>query len=205
MQMQVSLAVVATNLHTTIMSSRTMTRCQRARTIKLGGFRSSSGQQRLAMSLPYVMKEFLVSDLSTEFEKISDKAKTATNNLRAANQHTRDQLAADAARARDKATAAANHLKDNAVDAKHKASSHWEEIRGKWKAHVAEVQSRLDAKADKLDARAAVMDADISESYARDAIDFAQAAVEEAEYAALDAMYARADADELQAGHASGV
>src|SRR5271166_5927961 len=54
------------------------------------------------------------------------QAKTATNNLRAANQHTRDQLAADAARARDKATAAANHLKYNAVDAKHKASSHWE-------------------------------------------------------------------------------
>jgi hypothetical protein len=154
-----------------------------------------------------MMKEFLVAntDLSTEFEKISDKAKTATTNVHAASQHTRAQLAADTARARDKASAAANQLKDNAVDAHKKVSSHWQEIRGKWKAHIAEVQNRLDEKADKLDARAAAMDADIAESYARDAIDFAQAAVDEAESAALDAMYARADADELQTGYASGM
>jgi hypothetical protein len=42
-QMHLLLAVVATNLHTTIMSSRTMTRCHRASTIKSGGFQSASG------------------------------------------------------------------------------------------------------------------------------------------------------------------
>jgi len=37
------LLVVATNLRTTIMSRRTMTRCRRASTIKLGDFQSASG------------------------------------------------------------------------------------------------------------------------------------------------------------------
>jgi hypothetical protein len=91
------------------------------------------------MSLPYVMKEFLVAntDLSTQFEKISDQAETATQHLRAASQRNRDQLAVDAADARDKATAAANQLKDNAVGAHIKVSSHWQQIRDKWQAHVA--------------------------------------------------------------------
>jgi hypothetical protein len=91
------------------------------------------------MSLPYVMKEFLVAntDLSTQFEKISDQAETATQHLRAASQRNRDQLAVNAADARDKATAAANQLKDNAVGAHNKVSSHWQQIRDKWQAHVA--------------------------------------------------------------------
>jgi hypothetical protein len=147
-----------------------------------------------------MVKEFLVAntDLSTEFEKISDRTKAATENLRAASQRTKIQLAVDAANARDKATAAANQFKDNAVDARNKVSSQWQEIRDKWQAHVAKVQTRVDESADKLDAGAAAMDADIAESYARDAMDFAQAAVDEAESAALDAMYARADAEALQ-------
>ena len=145
------------------------------------------------------------TDLSTQFEKISDRAETATNNLRAASQRNRDQLAVDAADARDKATAAANQLKGNAVGTRNKVSSHWQEIRDKWQAHVAKVQTRIDEKADQLDARAAATDADIAESYALDAIDFAQATVDEAESAALDAMYARTDAEALQTDHASGL
>ena len=119
-----------------------------------------------------------MTDLSAEFEKISDRAKDATDHLRAASQRTKDQLAVDAARARNKATAAANQLKGEAVGARNTASSHWQEMRGKWKAHVAEVHARVGEKADKLDARASGVDADIAESYARDAIDFAQAAVD---------------------------
>jgi hypothetical protein len=145
------------------------------------------------------MKEFLMArtDLSAQFDKISDRAKTATQHLRAAGQGTRDQLAVDAAKARDKATAAADQLKDNADGARNRVSSHWQEVRGKWQAHVAEVRNRVEDKADQLDARAAATDADIAESYALDVIDFAQAAVEEAESASLDAMYARAEADAL--------
>ena len=120
------------------------------------------------------------TDLSTQFEKISDRAKTATNNLRAASQRSRNQLAVDAASAHDKATAAANQLKDNADGARNKVSSQWQEIRDKWQAHVAKVQTRVDEKADQLDARVAAADADLAESYALDAIDFAQAAVDEA-------------------------
>jgi len=95
------------------------------------------------------------TDLSAQFEKISDQAKTATNNLRAASQRSRNQLAVDAASARDKATAAANQLKGNAVDTRNKVSSQWQEIRDKWQAHVAKVQTRVDEKADQLDARVA--------------------------------------------------
>jgi hypothetical protein len=153
------------------------------------------------------MKEFLMAntDLSTEFEKISERAKTATNNLRAASQRTRDQLAVDAAGARDRATAAAHQFKDNAADAGDKVSSQWQEIRGKWQAHVAKARTSVKEKKEQLDADAAKTDANIALSYALDAIDFAQAAVDEAEYAALDAMYALASAETLKTGHASGL
>ena len=139
------------------------------------------------------------TDLSSQFEKISDHAKAATQHLRAAGQRTKDQLAGDAASARERATAAPNQLKENADDSRTKGSSHWQEIRGKWQSHVAEMRTRAQEKADRLDAGVWAMDADIAESYALDAIDFAQAAVDEAEYAVLDAMYTRADAEALRA------
>ena len=120
------------------------------------------------------------TDLSSQFEKISDHAKAATQHLRAAGQHTKDQLAADAASAREKATAATNQLKENADDSRSKASSHWQEIRGKWKSHVAEMRTRAQEKADRFDAGVTAMDADMAESYA------------------LDAMYTRADAEALR-------
>jgi uncharacterized protein YjbJ (UPF0337 family) len=43
-------------------------------------------------------------DVNTHFEKISDKAKTATDHLKAAGQKTRDQLEGEVKSARDKAT-----------------------------------------------------------------------------------------------------
>jgi hypothetical protein len=131
------------------------------------------------------------TDLSSQFEKISDHAKAATQHLRAAGQHTKDQLAADAASAREKATAASNQLKENADDSRNKVSSHWQ-------SHVAEMRARAQEKADRFDAGVTAMDADMAESYALDAIDFAQDAVDEAESAVLDAMYTRADAEALR-------
>ena len=56
-------------------------------------------------------------DLSTQFEKISDKAKAAADQLRGANERTRDQLEADVASARERADAAADRLKEKADDA----------------------------------------------------------------------------------------
>ncbi|MDT5196954.1 MAG: hypothetical protein QOH20_3708, partial [Mycobacterium sp.] len=50
------------------------------------------------------------NDFSAQFEKISDKAKTATDALRAAGDKTKDKLAADAAAAGEKAAAAANRF-----------------------------------------------------------------------------------------------
>ena len=56
------------------------------------------------------------TDLSEKFEKISDRAKAATDELKAAGDTTRDQLGTEVAGARDKATAAADQLKTKADD-----------------------------------------------------------------------------------------
>jgi hypothetical protein len=71
-------------------------------------------------------------DVNAHFEKISDKAKTATDHLKAAGQKTRDQLEGDVKSARDKATAKADQLKDKTDAARDKASSQWQEVRDKW-------------------------------------------------------------------------
>ena len=105
-------------------------------------------------------------DLSTQFEKISDKAKAAADKLKAANERTRDQLESDVASARESADAAADRLKAKADDARDTASSHWQQLRGKWQAHVAEVRARADRAKAKVDADGAAMDADLTEAYA---------------------------------------
>jgi len=48
------------------------------------------------------------NDIRADFEKISDKAKAATDELKATGHRTRDQLETDVARVRDRATAAAD-------------------------------------------------------------------------------------------------
>ena len=75
-------------------------------------------------------------DLSTQFEKISDKAKAAGGSLKAANERTREQLATDVDNARDRAAAAADHVKEKADAARDTASSHWQELRDNWHEHV---------------------------------------------------------------------
>ena len=57
-------------------------------------------------------------DLSTQFDKISDKAKIASDKLKAANNKTRERLESDVTDARDRASAAADRLNDKAVDAR---------------------------------------------------------------------------------------
>ena len=128
-------------------------------------------------------------DLSAQFDKISDKAKSASDKLKAAGQGTRDRLETDVVDARDRASAAADRLND-------KASSQWQEVRAKWQAHVAKVKSNVRDTHDRIDADLAANDGDLAEGYA---IDFAQATIDEAESAVLDAMYARANAVALDA------
>ena len=132
--------------------------------------------------------------LSEKFDALSDKAKESANKLKASAGREKDQLKADAAAARERATATADQFEEKVVDASVRASSQWDEVRGKWKAHVAKVQSSIEAKIDEQDAKAAALDADLAEDYALDAISFAQGAIEEAEAASLDAVYARANA-----------
>jgi hypothetical protein len=134
------------------------------------------------------------TDLSAKFEKISDRAKAATDELKAAGHTTRDELKTDADGARDKATAAADQLKTKADDARNDASSQWQTIRDSWHSHVAKARKRVKDTADTFDARQAALNAELAEDYAYDAIDFALNAIDEAESAALTAMYARASA-----------
>ena len=132
------------------------------------------------------------TDLSEKFEKISDRARAATDELKAAGDTTRDQLETEVAGARDKATAAADQLKTKADDARDGASSHWQAIRDSWHSHVSKARQRVNDAADTFDVRQAALDANLAEDYAYDAIDFALNAIDEAESAALTAMYARA-------------
>jgi hypothetical protein len=130
-------------------------------------------------------------DLSAKFEKISDRAKAATDDLKAAGDNTRDKLETDVVGARDKATAAADQLKTKADDTRDGASSQWQGIRDSWHSHVAKARERVKNTADTFDAHQAALNADLAEDYAYDAIDFALNAIDEAESAALTAMYAR--------------
>ena len=116
------------------------------------------------------------NDFSAQFEKISDRAETATDTLRAAGDKTNDKLAADAAAAGEKAAAAANRFKDKADGDREKVSSQWQDIRDKWQAHVAKVQRNVKEHKERFDAHEAATDADMADAYAFDAIDFAQAA-----------------------------
>jgi hypothetical protein len=132
------------------------------------------------------------TDLSAKFEQISDRAKAATDELKAAGHTTRDELKTDVAGGRDKATAAADQLKTKADDARDDASSQWQAIRDSWHSHVTKARTRVKNAADTFDAREATLEADLAEDYAYDAIDFALNAIDEAESAALTAMYTRA-------------
>ncbi len=136
-------------------------------------------------------------DLSVQFEKISDTAKTASDKLKSANLRTRDQLETDVVRARDKATAAEHQFEHEADDAHSEASSQWQDIRDRWQADVAKARAAVEKNKAQLDVTEAMMDAGEAEAYALEAIDFAQDAIEEAEYATLAAMSARAKADAL--------
>jgi hypothetical protein len=137
--------------------------------------------------------------LSEQFDALSDNAKETANKVRAAGERERDQLKADAAAARQRAAATAEQLKQEA-NVSDKASTAWDEVRRKWKAHVAEVRSNLHAKIDEQDATAAERYADLAENYARNVISFAQGSLQEAGAAALDAVYARANAIALSSG-----
>jgi hypothetical protein len=145
---------------------------------------------------PGLTKELSMADtdLSAKFEQISDRAKAATDELKAAGASTRDELEADAAKARDRATAAADQLKAKADTTRDDASSQWQTIHNSWHAHVAKARTRVKNAADNFDARQAALDADLAEDYAYNAITFALNAIDEAESATLTAMYARANA-----------
>jgi len=131
------------------------------------------------------------ADLSAQFERIPRQAKVASEEVRAASQRNRDELRPAAASARNRATAAADGLKENGAPAAGKVSPYWKEVRAKWQAHVAAVQSDLDQAGDDIEASSAIVDADVAESYAMDAISFAAATIEEAQSAAINAMYFR--------------
>jgi hypothetical protein len=136
-------------------------------------------------------------DLSARFDQICERARIASDEIRAASQRGQDQLRVAAGSARNRATAEAGGPPDNAAVVADKVSPHWHDIRAKWQAHVAALQADLDQAGDDMEASYAIADADIAESYAEDAIAFAAATIGEAESAALNAMYYRSRASLL--------
>ena len=100
------------------------------------------------------------TDLSQQFEKVSDRAKAAAERVKAANAHAREQLEADVAAAREKANQANDQMKAKASAQHEKASSHWQEVRAKWQEHVAKVGQEAKNRKERLDAKEAARDAD---------------------------------------------
>ena len=127
-------------------------------------------------------------DLSARFEQIQERARAASDQVRAAGQRSADELRTVASSARNRA-AAADKLQDTGAAGAAKVSQHWQDIRAKWQAHVAAVQADLDQAGDEIEASYAIAGADVAESHAEDAIAFAAAAIDEAESAVLSAMY----------------
>src|SRR4029077_13866897 len=74
--------------------------------------------------------------LSEKFDALSDKARESAKKLKGSAVREKDQLKADAAAARERATATADRFEEKVVDASARASSQWDEVRGKWKAHL---------------------------------------------------------------------
>jgi hypothetical protein len=134
------------------------------------------------------------SNVTAEFDQIPERASAASQQLRNAATATKEQLDRELADARARAAADAGRLKAKADDASGDASSHWQEIRRKWQAHVAETRGRVDKAVDQMNTDSVVAEADLAEAYASDAIEFALDAIDEAQYAAMAAYSARASA-----------
>jgi hypothetical protein len=134
------------------------------------------------------------SNVTAEFDQIPERANTASQQLRNAATATKEQLDRELADARARAAADAGRLKAKADDASGNASSHWQEIRRKWQAHVAETRGRVDKAVDQMNTDSVVAEADLAEAYASDAIEFALDAIDEAQYAAMAAYSSRASA-----------
>ena len=134
------------------------------------------------------------SNVTAEFDQIPERAGTASQQLHNAATATRDQLDRELADARARAAADAGRLKARADEARSDASSHWQDIRRKWQAHVTETRGRLDKAVDQMNTDSVGAEADLAEAYASDAIEFALDAIDEAQYAAMAAYSARASA-----------
>jgi hypothetical protein len=132
--------------------------------------------------------------VTAEFDQIPERANAASQQLRNAATATKEQLDRELADARARAAADAGRLKAKADDASGNASSHWQEIRRKWQAHVAETRGRVDKAVDQMNTDSVVAEADLAEAYASDAIEFALDAIDEAQYAAMAAYSSRASA-----------
>jgi hypothetical protein len=90
------------------------------------------------------------SNVTAEFDQIPERANAASQQLRNAATATKEQLDRELADARARAAADAGRLKAKADDASGNASSHWQEIRRKWQAHVAETRGRVDKAVDQM-------------------------------------------------------
>ncbi len=137
----------------------------------------------------------LHTDLSAQFQNICDRANAANTKIQAANQQNRGQLP-DLTGRPSEPSEMADHRAN--FDAAHEqASEQWQEIRDKWRGHLAKVRKDLRTEKAELDATEAMQNAGTAELYAKEAIDFAQDAIEEAEDAVLEALQARAKANAL--------
>jgi hypothetical protein len=98
------------------------------------------------------MREFPMAgvDLSTRFEQIPVRAMAASDQVRVAGQRGQEELRTAASSARNRATTAADNLQGTGATGAATVSSHWQDVRAKWQAHVAAVAADLDQAGDEM-------------------------------------------------------
>lgn len=133
------------------------------------------------------------TDLSTQFQAICQKAEVAREKIQDA---SRKQPRTAAPSTHAEASDAGTH-QVSADIVQDEPSEPWQDIRDRWRSHVARRKKDIKTTRAELDAADAVKNAGMAESYAREAIEFALDAVDEAEEAVLDALHARATANAL--------
>jgi hypothetical protein len=137
---------------------------------------------------------------SDDLAKLADRARQASDNVKAATKKSRAELQKEVQKVREEAEDRANALKSSAGESAASAEGWWLGVQQDWRRHVNQIRQNVDTTKADLDSKWAARRADNYMADAVDAVEFAEAAVEEAEYAVLNAALAEMEAEELEPG-----
>jgi len=144
----------------------------------------------------------MVKPLSELLADLSVRAKDTEDAVHAAQNESRDKIAALRQKARETATAATEKVNQQIKSVNDTAARNWGAARAKIAADMAALKANVAHQKHEHDVRRAEKHADDLEWEAGFAIDSAIASIEQAKVAVLDALDARLDAEEAKQGGA---